>query len=518
MLYPILDESSLKNRCDADIKIFVKNILNNKSNSINDVLYDLYPNQGEVVSYNTMKNYIRDKLEKFNKVLNKKINNNNNNNNNNKQQQSEDFNYAHDILKFNPQEQNELWIMRTLLCYQMMIFGTILMKDKSLYDEVYLINGISRTFRDDVISELPSFKLGIFGSITPTSDIDIGIQYSGHTRNFTGLDYVVATMEDMFIHFLGIESTLILDIEYYADMMTIHNTNDNEHPDLFYLDTVNFTEKHFNEMLPYAYASIYRNYVTAKKDGSDKNATDVINNPSNITELSGMIKENAPAIVIDDSKMEIAIKLVREYMSLPYTKAREKYYTHVKSAEEEVAKIRYMIQNKQYDALTPDIIENIMSKIALSLIFRAESYVCAPTVMHVVRLLQADPSKLKYPVIYPKECITKPEYRLINPQCGIGMYGYELSRLEQIGYIIRFKITYCNTQNKQEQCNKKITKYGNRLKNATERMESLDKNKMKEPVGGYRKKRVNKRGSRATKRRATKRRATKRHATKRRST
>ena len=105
MLYPILDESSLKNRCDTDIKIFMKNILNNKSNSIDDVLYDLYPNQGEVVSYNTMKNYIRDKLEKFNKVLNKinkKINNNNNknnkqqttnnrNNNNTQQQQSNTF-------------------------------------------------------------------------------------------------------------------------------------------------------------------------------------------------------------------------------------------------------------------------------------------------------------------------------------------------------------------------------------------------------------------------------------------
>ena len=484
MVYPILTVDSLKNRCADDIDTFIKNVLGGQANSIQSELYELYPNEGEV-SYDTMMQFMVRPLELFNSVLKKKS------------KTMETFDYAHDISHFDVQDRNKLWIMRTLLCYQMMIFGTLLMKNQALHDEVYVqmklitqMESITRPFRADVTAELESFKLGIFGSITPTSDIDIGIQYSGFTSKFTALDYVVATMEDMFIYFLGIKSTLQLDIEYYADMMTLPNpdTSNEKNPDFFYLDTFSFTEKDFTTMLPYAYASIYRNYVTAKKD---LGVTTQDN--SNINDLSNKIREYK--LTVDDSAMKQAKQMVIAYTSLSYDEARKKYYEFVQIAEMKVANIRDLIRQKSYDLINPFILQTMMD-IAQSLIFRAESYVCAPTVMHVVRVLQADPSRLKYPVLYPDKCITKLKSQLSNPQCEIGKYGYELSKLEQIGYIIRFKMTYCDplisnaehnsNQERKEKCIKKQGKYTKRLTNADERIKGI--HLAKNVSGGYRKK------------------------------
>lgn len=483
MVYPILEVDSLKARCADDINTFIKNVLGDHANSIPSLMYKLYPNEGEV-SYDTMMKFMVRPLELFNSVLEKMG------------KTMKTFDYAHDILHFDVQDRNKLWIMRTLLCYQMMIFGTLLMENQALHDEVYAQWSFSRPFRANVTAELKSFKLGIFGSITPTSDIDIGIQYSGETNGFAALDYVVATMEDMFIYFLGIESTLKLDIEYYADMMTLPNpnTSDKEHPDLFYLDTSSFTEHDFIQLLPYAYASIYRNYLTAMNDlRVTKNWK---NNSKNIDDLTTKIEEYDPTIEVNTSAMKDAKDMVQAYMQMPYAKAREEYYQFVKTAEETVAKIRDIIQQKLYDKLTNELILEAMIDIAKSLIFRAESYVCAPTVMHVVRVLQADPSKLKYPVLYPAECITELKKRLSNPQCEIGKYGFELSKLEQIGYIIRFKMTYCDpltsnvkhnsNEKRKEKCIKKQGKYTNRLINADERIRGIDA--AKSVSGGYRKK------------------------------
>ena len=460
MVYPVLQVESLKTRCAADIDTFVKDVLDGNDVSIQSALYDLYIpvlNQ-EVVSYKAMKRAIEGPLERFIAVLQTR------------NSTIESFDYAHDILHYTTDARNILWVMRTLLCYQMMIFGTLLMENKALHDTVYaqMKSVVQRPFRPDVVGELASFKLGIFGSITPTSDIDIGIQYSGNTQGFIALHYVVATMEDMFIHFLGIESTLKLDIEYYADMMTLPNPDQSNktHPDLFYLDTFHFEEPDFKEMLPYAYASIYRNYAMANKH-------------VNIGEIVEAIKTYDPMIVMSHSAMvtmmTTAQRMVRAYTSLSYADARETYYKLVKNAEKHVSHIRNLIQHGDYGVLNNALILRTMKAIAQSLLFRAESYVCAPTVMHVVRVLQNDPLRLKYPVMYPDACRVSLESRLMNPQCEIGKYGYELSRLEQIGYLIRFHITYCmiDHPDAKTKCSKKQKKYMGRLKNAKERMNML---------------------------------------------
>ena len=86
--------------------------------------------------------------------------------------------------------------------------------------------------------------------------------------------------------------------------------------------------------------------------------------------------------------------------------------------------------------------------------------------------------------MFPLSCRNNElKMRLLNPQCEIGKYGFELSKLEQIGYIVRFNMTYCeiNQPDAKLKCGKKRAKYESRLTNADERMKGI--------VGGRRKRR-----------------------------
>jgi hypothetical protein len=96
---------------------------------------------------------------------------------------------------------------------------TEMMNDEGLFNEVYQYstsNGITprRFFRKDIVAELKNYKMGIFGSITPSSDIDLGVQFSGF-NSLVGLAYVVSVFEDSFLIFTG-KSSLKFDIETYA--------------------------------------------------------------------------------------------------------------------------------------------------------------------------------------------------------------------------------------------------------------------------------------------------------------
>jgi hypothetical protein len=51
--------------------------------------------------------------------------------------------------------------------------------------------------------------------------------------------------------------------------------------------------------------------------------------------------------------------------------------------------------------------------------------------------------------------------KIVKSVDTIGKYGILLSILEQLGYLRRFDITYC--ENKKDECDKKMKKYGNRL-------------------------------------------------------
>jgi hypothetical protein len=117
-----------------------------------------------------------------------------------------------------------------------------------------------------------------------------------------------------------------------------------------------------------------------------------------------------------------------------------------------------------------------MQKISHALVFRAESYTCAPTIMHVVRVLQASKDlQEKYKTITPTWCTKYPAIADETVICKIGRFGYLMSMLEQLGYMYRFHLTYCNDNDHKdsEKCNKKIDKYQKRLNDAIMRYNNV---------------------------------------------
>jgi hypothetical protein len=137
--------------------------------------------------------------------------------------------------------------------------------------------------------------------------------------------------------------------------------------------------------------------------------------------------------------------------------------------------------------LDAETVIKIMTKVAEADIFREESYICPPTVMHVVRLLQANPDDLKknkYKVDYPIYCLEKP----IKVFCNIGFYGYLMSVLEQYGFIYRFYLTYCTENalvnldtnpNVNSKCYSKLKKYLLRITNAVDIQKAIGGRKRK---------------------------------------
>ncbi len=422
----------------------------------------------------------------------------------------EDFDYSHDIGHFQSDIQRKLWILRTYVFYQLLIFATKIMKSETLFNDIYNESSTyKRVWRPEVnASELEEFKMGIFGSLTPTSDIDIGISYTGKTSGFAALAYVVAIFEDMFKIFMG-KSSLQLDIEPYADMYILPNpNNDVENPYIFYLDTSEFDQNDFKQILPYVKTSILRNYVFAKLHLEHNSSIDTSTHVNNI--VTDFIKNNGWKTTIDffkshtlsavhknvpinyyafntlfessvellkqnDPKTHDSTDMILSYMTKDYDISREDYYKSVEDAEKYLA---LNIKPKVFsgEKLSKQMIIDIMQKIGKTLTWRAESYTCGPTIMHVVRVLQANknnPNKYKTntPVcIYPYK----------DPMCSLGPYGFMMSVMEQLGYIYRFNLTYtcdvCNAITPKRsalpfncaKCIKKYKKYNERIQNAVE--------------------------------------------------
>lgn len=386
---------------------------------------------------------------------------------------TDDFDYAHNVIHLDAVAQQKLWIVRTFLFYQLLIFVAMTLENKHLYDQVY--GDLDRfPFRQDIVSELENFKMGIFGSITPTSDIDIGIQYSGNTLKRPGLAYVVSRFENMFV-VLTSRNSLQFDIETYADMMTMPNSgkDKNAFPDYFYLDTSNFEPRHFQKMLLCAGTSILRNEVLSKMDALGRTLS-----PEEIKDsLAGFDYDKMVQLKpeFDEFHQEIRGELtntwlkdaslkVEDYLTSSYDAGRYKYYTHVETAEK--SKFDALHGDATCD-LTADEICDIMTNIGIALTYRMESYTCAPSVIHVVRILQASKEKAeKYKTLTPKiYCMG--EIQHLDPYCTLGKYGYALSCLEQMGYINRFHKTYCENTDEVsvKKCKKKMEKYMGRFTN-----------------------------------------------------
>ena len=160
MVYPTLNISSLSERCKSDLDQFYKLYeINSKSPDFNKVA-SVGLEENERISKSNIEKKISELFTRMKEIA-----------------KTQEFDYAHDVINLSDTEQKKLWVLRTFLFYQLLIVLTITLQNKQLYNSLYT-DVSSYPFRDDLIPELENFKMGIFGSITPQSDIDIGIGHS----------------------------------------------------------------------------------------------------------------------------------------------------------------------------------------------------------------------------------------------------------------------------------------------------------------------------------------------------
>lgn len=415
-----------------------------------------------------------------------------------------DFDYPHQIREYDEVTQKKLWCLRTLLFYQLLITVTEMMNNEQLFNEVYQYsenNGITRkrAFRGDIVAELKNYKLGIFGSITPSSDIDLGVQYSGFNTDVIGLAYIVSVFEDSFLIFTG-KSSLKFDIETYADLVTVPDINDKTDAasltcsnvrDVFPYDTSKLTYLDFLKLLPFVFAGILRNYIIAQKDirnsatvaeivesfniddflavATEKTGTKFLELVSRYRYITVTVPGNVNRYITVPGVMkkelwdafDQAKTIAIDYMKAPYEVKREEYYKLVQTAETSTLQLKKGYFAKGIVDIPNDKLTEILMNASNALVYREESYTCFPTVMHVVRVMQANPGK--YKTLTPSYCL-KAENKLGDAYCAIGNYGYLISLFEQLGYIYRFDITYCKPPIDKTKCDAKFNKYADRFK------------------------------------------------------
>lgn len=387
----------------------------------------------------------------------------------------------------------KLWIIRNYLCYLLLCYATFLFENQIEFESIIK----TREYKAEIGNKIDLFELGIFGSSNPTSDIDIGIRYMGYDDTI-GLSYVISVVEDLFHLFIGVENSLALDIEPYADMYILPNWDEktkDKYPDMFFLNTSNFTPQNFKEVLPYIYASIIRNYI--KGDDTQLNSFNrpdlqIYNNDNDKN------KNNFFNKYLDINSNEIYFMkgkdMALNYMKASYNKSREEYYKKVNNAEKLLKDIRVKIhtiqitnnitQSRLKIQLKNNDVLDCMIKIMESLVYRQESYVCPSTITHVVRTMQV---KTGNNAVCSFDTNTQDVVIPTNDAiCAIGKYGYIMSALEQYGYLIRFYNFYCipgKMHSDKNNCSLKYEKYNKRLISAKD---GYDRALIRETIKGGR--------------------------------
>jgi hypothetical protein len=414
---------------------------------------------------------------------------------------------------------NSLWVLRTQLFECILLMTTLVVSNESDFNIFKQIpEDLIGKWREDMKDHLHHFKLGIFGSMEATSDIDLSIQYCNPDPNnfVAGLMYINRIIENLFIAVTGFTS-LDFDIECYGTI--IFQFDSNTKKDVYYLDCNLLEEKDYKQLLPYAFASIYRN-CQMPTNGNDagqfirsgpppvtkygtydtdfykilKNVINkLIRNKNNIQiikksggldlmqvlEIPSTLNFNASKLMVDKYFNPTPITNDSSAFKI-YNAKRRMYYTALENADTTRKGIYKIVQSAissgdEIKLPREQIIKVIIGEATFSL-YREESYLLAPTIMHVVRTLQLKSSEcennpsgktlciLKYQTTFP-DCKNK-GFTPSFAYCDIGKYGYFLSILEQIGYMWRFYNQYCvNVKTDESQCRKKLIKYGDRFSN-----------------------------------------------------
>ena len=499
-VYPVLEASSLSQRCERDIGQFMRE----QNIQVNPNLQKLLTTFSRKEEIEAKINELKPKFDQGDAVM-----------------------YVDEISHVeDPTKQQQLWIARTYLVYQLLIVLTLSLTNSDLYNNIFLTEPIGNTssmfaqpFRSEVSEFLSNIKLGIFGSLTPTSDIDIGFQYSGFSESYTPcLAYIVSRFEILFLIFTK-KRCLDFDVESYADMITVPNPDSETQsafPDLFYLDTgkLHWDDKNTQRsLLPIAFNSIVRNVMIGLGVEQEFNLSGVISQfesslPKYLTDLK--IDQDA------NNDFEASKQRISTFLGKSYNDQIQEYYDAVNVAE--ILKVTTLKDKTtivdELQQLSNDEIIKLIVNIGQALTLRMESYTCSPTVVHVVRVLQveaqlvptvvptlvnaftqarkepsiqspsaapsaapsAQPNITENPMLaLPTKYVTTApgnvcelDKKLATPRCVVGKTGFILSALEQLGYMYRFHKTYCEggTHPDPKKCEKKMGKYQSRLNHA----------------------------------------------------
>lgn len=462
-----LNIKDLKERCTKDIEDFKRD--QKPNTSIEIVLFDPTDMKYEVIPEN---------INNILKPLNEKL---------------DDKDYVSTVPTLDSEKQKEVWQYRTYLFYQFLIIEAAALRNQTLYDAIYTGESINvRNYMniDDIDNVLNKVTLGIFGSLTPTSDIDVGFLYLGDPIDSI-TSYIVSRFESLFNIFTG-KSSLRWDIEAYGHISILPNkdkSTKDDYPEYFYLDLSDITQEDYKQLLPFVVAGMMRNILmysySIKKDVNIEN----LNNPTNPINTFYKIF-NAQVLSffdIDKDTIKTGRNLAIQYLASSSDDATRMYYTQLDKAE----KFRNCIIRKSNANSNP--VFNAKNKIkmlildAIASIFRQENYVVFSSVLHVVRTIQAS-NKVTRNSYNANEldayCDTEGKIRGFESFCTIGKYGYMISILEQLGYLIRFYNTY-NTS-LENHCDSKIylkkyNKYKARVDNAFMRLIKIGTERKHDP-------------------------------------
>lgn len=403
-----------------------------------------------------------------------------------------------DHFKENEKDQELLWILRTILLYNILAISTLILQNVDLIEKIGKMPNtcVSKFYKSIMYPNLNKikgldklFKIGNFGSYNKTSDIDLGIQFIEDYKTYKTphMYKIIWLIEGLFINLTGYD-TLQFDIELYGDMLSIIKNG----VEIYYLDASDLNNKEIEQLYPAALYSFSRNQLMDNFKSPSKFDIDITSIEKKLKEEFLKLKklDKKEKFVFeylnnklfeyklwDETKIEESYKNVRNSMKYYLEKsfkngkyvqthtARQLYYNALKEAE--TLRINYLNHNN-----TKNNRIKLILAIAKSLSYRMEDYTCVATVTHVVRIIQSNidvtstNKKRKNPFIY---CYKKDHYK--NPFCMVGKGGFILSIIEQIGFIKRFFNKYCNGDNPK--CLSKLVKYEFRLAHAIEEIKTL---------------------------------------------
>ena len=350
----------------------------------------------------------------------------------------------------------KLWITRNYVFYR-------------IVDCVYL------KFKD----KLDDYSLNIFGSVTPESDIDIGIACN-ITDPKLSMSEIIKFFEDQF-KLLNCTS-LDLDIEMYADFNNLVDTT----------KLSNVVEP--IKLMPYIGAGILRNAVMGETEKLEHDQTEKLEHKEiNNAYFTSFVQDYDFDLILNNDIVKVCLTdtyFAKFKNDMSWQEEAKNYYLEYHNKTNDARNAHYYklvdaaqlsISNSKTDIYTT------INNLAMCNVYREESLISIFSVLHVVKLIQDE--KIIGAVTGLDECKTNHKITI----CYINKYGYFISLLEQVGYINRWHKVYCECSTNNvcpieyiEKCKKKFDKYNFRAIDALLKLKSIkekDKiNKTQAPI------------------------------------